>query len=66
TLTPDLDRDLNRFREEISLLLKNEIIARYFYQKGSTQATLETDDAVKKAKEILANSSDYKKTLLPK
>ena len=66
TLTPDLDRDLNRFREEISLLLKNEIIARYFYQKGSTQATLETDDAVKKAKEILANSADYKKTLLPK
>ncbi len=66
TLTPDLDRDLNRFREEISLLLENEIIARYYYQKGSTQATLETDDAVKKAKEILANSADYKKTLLPK
>jgi len=65
TLTPDLDRDLNRFREEVSMLLKNEIITRYYFQKGSSQAAIENDEAVKKAIEILANKEEYSKILKP-
>jgi carboxyl-terminal processing protease len=65
TLTPDLDRDLYRFREEVSMLLKNEIITRYYFQKGSSQSAIEDDDAVKKAVEILANKEEYNKILIP-
>jgi carboxyl-terminal processing protease len=65
TLTPDLDRDLTRFRDEVSLLLKDEIISRYYYQKGAAQASLEKDDAVKKAIDVLANKDEYTKILKP-
>jgi len=65
TLTPDLDRDINHFRDEISVLLKDEIISRYYYQKGSSQAAIKDDEAVKKAVEILANTEEYSKILRP-
>jgi carboxyl-terminal processing protease len=65
SLTPDLDRDLNRFRDEVSMLLKNEIVTRYYFQRGSSQAAIENDDAVKKAIEILANKEEYGKVLCP-
>jgi len=63
TLAPDLDRDLNKFRDEISELLKSEIITRYYYQKGSSQSAIENDESVKKALDILANGEEYKKIL---
>ncbi|HNW51365.1 MAG TPA: S41 family peptidase [Prolixibacteraceae bacterium] len=63
TLSPDLDRDLKKFREEISDLLRDEIVTRYYYQKGSAQAAIENDLEVKKAIEILANKDEYRKIL---
>jgi len=63
TLAPNLDRDLNKFRDEISELLKSEIITRYYYQKGSSQSAIENDESVKKALDILANGEEYKKIL---
>lgn len=63
TLAPDLDRDLLKFRDEVAELLKDEIITRYYFQKGSTQSAIESDESVKKALEILANSQEYSKIL---
>jgi carboxyl-terminal processing protease len=65
TLTPNLDRDLYKFRDEISMLLKDEIVARYYFQKGATETAIEEDDAVKKALEVLANKDEYSKILIP-
>jgi carboxyl-terminal processing protease len=52
-LKPDLDKDLKLFRKEISELLKDEIVGRYFYQKGAIRATLKEDSDILKAREIL-------------
>jgi carboxyl-terminal processing protease len=65
TLAPDLDRDLIKFRDEVSELLKSEIVTRYYYQKGSAQSAIEEDESVKKALDILANSETYSKILNP-
>jgi carboxyl-terminal processing protease len=66
TLAPDLDRDLTKFRDEVSELLKREIITRYYFQKGSSQSAIENDESIKKARELLANSEEYNKILKPK
>jgi carboxyl-terminal processing protease len=63
TLAPDLDRDLTKFRDEVSELLKSEIITRYYFQKGSSQSAIEDDKSIKKAVELLANSEEYNKIL---
>jgi carboxyl-terminal processing protease len=58
-LKPDLDKDLNLFRKEISELLKDEIAGRYYYQKGAIRATLKDDPDVLKAREILNGQPVY-------
>jgi carboxyl-terminal processing protease len=58
-LKPDLDKDLMLFRKEISDLLKDEIIGRYYYQKGAIRATLNEDSDILKAREILNKPEVY-------
>ena len=45
------------------LLLLDEIITRYYYQKGSIEASLNHDKEVKRAIEILKNKEEYNKIL---
>jgi carboxyl-terminal processing protease len=65
SLKLDLDRDLNKFRNEISMLLKTEIVSRYYYQKGSAEAALSDDETIKKALEVLSNDVQYGEILNP-
>jgi carboxyl-terminal processing protease len=58
-LKPDLDKDLKIFRKEISELLKDEIVGRYYYQKGAIRATLNEDSDILKAREILNKPEVY-------
>ncbi|MDA3879577.1 MAG: S41 family peptidase [Prolixibacteraceae bacterium] len=58
-LALDLDRDLKKFREEISRMLKSEIVSRYYYQKGTAKATIDEDKTIVRALEILSNSNEY-------
>ncbi len=58
-----LDNDLVTFRDEITELLADEIIGRYFYEEGSIQFSLGTDVQVKKAVEILKSADEYKSIL---
>lgn len=51
--------DLLTFRDEISKILKEEIVSRYYYQTGRIQVSLMSDNQVKKAIEILNNQSLY-------
>jgi len=64
-VTPSKERDIIKFKAEISELLENEIISRYYYQKGRTVASLKNDPVVQKAIDILTNSKEYN-TILKK
>ena len=45
-LTHDNSKDLFHFRDEISSLLKQEIVSRYYYQWGTMEATIENDSEI--------------------
>ena len=51
--------DLDKFKGEIKELLENEIISRYYYQKGRIEASLKYDEEINKALEIIYNKSIY-------
>jgi carboxyl-terminal processing protease len=52
-------QDLQHFKKEISDLLTDEIISRYYYQKGAIKAALRDDSDIKKAIEILHKPDGY-------
>ena len=56
----DKKADIDKFKDEIKELLKEEIVSRYYFQKGRTEASLSFDQEVKKAIEIFKNSATYK------
>jgi len=62
-LNHTLDNDLTTFRNEITGLLEDEIVGRYYYEAGSIERTIKTDEQVLKAVEILNKSQDYNSIL---
>jgi carboxyl-terminal processing protease len=62
-ITHSLDQDLTVFKTEITELISDEIISRYFYEEGAIAWTLKTDEQVKKALEILNNKDEYNSIL---
>ncbi|NDW08843.1 S41 family peptidase [Dysgonomonas sp. 520] len=65
-LVPDLDRDLETFKNDIVEYLNMEIAKRYYYNRGETIVQLRNDNVVKKAIEVLNDKDLYAKTLQPK
>ena len=62
-LTHDLDQDLTLFRSEITELIEDEIISRFFYESAAISWTLKKDEQVLKALEILNNKMTYNSIL---
>jgi len=62
-VTHNLDHDLTLFKPEISELIEEEIISRYFYEEGAIQWGLKKDDQINKAIEILNDPSRYSSVL---
>ena len=62
-LTPDLNRDFDRFKKEVKKLLETEIVKRYYYQKGELLVGLKDDDVLQKALEVLSGPTLYRETL---
>jgi carboxyl-terminal processing protease len=58
-----LDLELDRFAKEIKPLLAEEIVKRYYFERGAVQETLKDDADLKKALEILQQPEEYKKVL---
>lgn len=58
-LTHDKAKDLETYREEISEMLTDEIVSRYYYQKGKIIASFKYDKELKKALEVLNNKNTY-------
>ena len=55
----NLDQDMEHFKKEISELMADEIVSRYYYQKGAIKAALRDDSDVKKALDILHKPEGY-------
>ena len=55
--------DLNKYKKEICLLLKEEILARYYYERGRIIGALTDDPDIDKAIEVLGDAAQYKKIL---
>lgn len=62
-ITPDLERDFDRFKDQIKKVLSTEIIKRYYYQKGELIEGLKDDEVLNKAIEVLSAPELYKETL---
>jgi carboxyl-terminal processing protease len=58
-LEPNLDKDINQFSEEIKELLEDEIVSRYYYQKGAIRAAINDDKGILKAIETINSSTAY-------
>ncbi len=59
------NKDLQLFRDDIQLILENEIISRYYFQRGRVEASLASDEAILEAKKVLLDGSSYKRILSP-
>ncbi len=62
-LSHNLDKDLESFRPEITEILSDEIIARFYFQKGRIEYMLRDDDGLARAQALLANLEEYGKKL---
>ena len=64
-LVPNLDRDLETFKDEIKSLISSEIVKRYYYKTGAVEESLKTDKTFDKAVEVLKDKPLYEQTLKP-
>lgn len=57
------EHDLQNFKEDIKVLLKDEIISRYYYQQGMIEASFKHDEDVQQAINILNDTKRYEEIL---
>jgi carboxyl-terminal processing protease len=62
-LTHNKQEDLMTFRDEIAVILANEIVSRYYFQKGRIENSLLYDNEVNEAIQILTNTDQYRNIL---
>lgn len=62
-LTHNLDHELDRFSKEIKDAIAQEVVQRYYFQRGTVLQRLKDDPDLKKAIEMLNNKSEYDKIL---
>jgi len=62
-VTHSLDHDLTIFKEEITDLIEDEIISRYFYGPGAIEWEVKKDKQILKALEILTDKTGYQSIL---
>ena len=62
-LQHNLDLELDRFAKDIKPLIAEEIVKRYYFEKGAVQESLKDDPDLKKAIEVLQQPEEYRKVL---
>ncbi|WMJ71563.1 S41 family peptidase [Cytophagaceae bacterium ABcell3] len=62
-VTHNKDNDLKNFQDEIKEHLEQEIVSRYYLQKGVIEASFDSDEEILAAIKILKDSSEYNKLL---
>lgn len=51
--------DVYKYKEEIEMILRLEIISRYYYQKGKIISSMQADHELEKAIELLHQNQEY-------
>ena len=64
-VTPSIERDLEKNKAQICQMLENEIVSRYYFQKGRTIDSFRNDESIEKAILLMENSLNYN-TILKK
>ncbi|MBT9394622.1 S41 family peptidase [Hymenobacter sp. NST-14] len=64
-VTTNKANDLTRFKPEIRELLEQEIVSRYYFQKGSIEATFDDDPNILMALNVLNDQPRYAALLRP-
>ncbi|MFN4082973.1 MAG: S41 family peptidase [Bacteroidia bacterium] len=64
-LSHDKEQDIERNKEEIIRLLEEEIVKRYYLQKGRIEQSFKYDNDILKAIETLNNKQTYNNILFP-
>ena len=59
----NLDREMDRRKEDICRLMSQEVIKRYHYQAGKVEDAIRDDEDIKAALRVLHDESEYKKIL---
>jgi carboxyl-terminal processing protease len=62
-LNMDKKKDLLTFRKDIIEIIEEEIVSRYYFQKGRIIYGIYHDEEIVKAKEVLTNREEYNKIL---
>lgn len=57
--------ELTLYKDQIKKLLEEDIIARYYLEKGSVESSFKYDHELKKASEVMLNQAQYTKLLKP-
>ncbi len=65
-LSHDIDRDFDIFKKDISELLADELVTRYYYQRGSIIQAIKSDSTILRARTLLNDEAAYKQILAPK
>lgn len=65
-LQHNIDHDLNLFSADIKEFINDEIVKRYYYQKGSIANQIQYDTDIAQAISTLGDADAYKALLLPK
>ncbi len=58
-LNYDLENDLDQFKDDVVALLGTEIVARYYYQRGTIQYNLRNDAILDSAMAVLSDAARY-------
>jgi carboxyl-terminal processing protease len=64
-LEPQLGKDMETFSNEIKNLLEDEIVSRYYYQKGAIRSSIDEDKVIGKAVEVLTSPVTYNEYFKP-
>lgn len=62
-LTHNLDRDLDYFSKDIKKMISEEIIKRYYYQRGAIIQQLKGDKELEEAVKVLSSPERYRQIL---
>ena len=62
-LRHNLDLELDRFAKDIKPFIAEEIVRRYYFEKGAVQEGLKDDPDLKRAIEVLQHPEEYMKVL---
>ena len=55
--------DLKRFSDEITYMLEEEIVSRYYFESGMIEAAFDDDQDILTAIDILNNADEYQRLL---